>query len=95
MARTHCSLQGTVHDFDESPGVKIKQSLEAHGPATAIALTDAHVDELGGGDTEARRSANGGVGQFRLVRQHDEERGCACDAQECGYRLVLSWRSRR
>jgi Bacteriocin-protection, YdeI or OmpD-Associated/Domain of unknown function (DUF1905) len=33
--------------------VKIKQKLEPHGPATAIILTDAQVDELGGGKRAA------------------------------------------
>ena len=33
--------------------MKIKQTLKPHGPATAIVLTDAQVDELGGGKRAA------------------------------------------
>ena len=35
------------------PRVKVKQKLEPQGPATAIVLTDAQVDELGGGKRAA------------------------------------------
>ena len=33
--------------------MKVKQTLKPQGPATAIVLTDAHVDELGGGQRAA------------------------------------------
>lgn len=33
--------------------MKVKQTLKAHGPATAIVLTDAQVEELGGGKRAA------------------------------------------
>lgn len=33
--------------------MKVKQTLQPHGPATALVLTDAQVDELGGGKRAA------------------------------------------
>jgi hypothetical protein len=44
---------GTRHD--RTVTLNIRTVLEAHGPATAIELTDAQVDELGGGKRAAVR----------------------------------------
>ena len=49
-------------------GVKIKQTLEPHGPATAIVLTDAQVEALGGGKRAAVVVTIGGKqAQLRLM----------------------------
>jgi hypothetical protein len=37
------------HRFGNLAHVKVKQTLKPHGPATAIVLTNAQVEELGGG----------------------------------------------
>lgn len=42
-----------VEDVRVSRVVRVKQTLKPHGPATAIVLTDAQVDELGGGKRAA------------------------------------------
>jgi hypothetical protein len=48
--------------------VKVKQKLEPHGPATAFILTDAQVDELGGGKRAAVKVTVGKVSaRLRLM----------------------------
>lgn len=67
--------------------MKIKQKLEPHGPATAIILTDAQVDELGGGKRAAvtvtiggksarlRLAVMGGVNMIGISRANRTELG--------------------
>ncbi|HEY4058760.1 MAG TPA: YdeI/OmpD-associated family protein [Kofleriaceae bacterium] len=48
--------------------MKVKQKLEPHGPATAFILTDAQVDELGGGKRAAVKVTVGKVSaRLRLM----------------------------
>ncbi|CAN5920085.1 hypothetical protein BH11MYX3_BH11MYX3_34430 [soil metagenome] len=71
----------------ESRGVKVKQTLKPQGPATAIVLTDAQVDELGGGKRAAvtvtiakktvrlRLAAMGGQNLIGISKANREELG--------------------
>ena len=47
--------------------VKVKQTLKPQGPATAIVLTDAQVEELGGGERGRSRRVDELAGPFDEV----------------------------